>query len=49
MAPRAKEVDGLKQEEARVMQEINEEVEGLRRAAARKQQATEVSERLGQM
>jgi hypothetical protein len=35
VAPRAKEIDGVKREESQVLQEINEEVEGLRKVARR--------------
>ena len=33
VAPRAKEIDGVKREEAKVLAQINEEVEGLRKAS----------------
>ena len=49
VAPRAKEIDGLKQQEAKVMQEINEEVEGLRRMSAKRKAAAEVTQKMGQI
>ena len=48
VAPRAKEIDQLKQEEARVMIDINEEVEGLRKLSEKRFEA-EVCEKMGQM
>ena len=49
VAPRAKEIDGLKQQEAKVMQEINEEVEGLRRMSTKRKAAAEVTQKMAQM
>ena len=48
VAPRAKEIDGVKREESQVLQEINEEVEGLRKAA-RRVAVGEVGSRMEQM
>ena len=48
VAPRAKEIDGVKREESQVLQEINEEVEGLRKAA-RRVAGGEVGSRMEQM
>ena len=48
MAPRAKEIDGVKREESQVLQEINEEVEGLRKVA-RRVAGGEVGSRMEQM
>jgi hypothetical protein len=50
VAPRAKEIDGVKREESQVLQEINEEVEGLRKVARRAAEAGgEVGGRMEQM
>ena len=48
VAPRAKEIDGVKREESQVLQEINEEVEGLRKVA-RRAAGGEVGARMEQM